>query len=226
VKGALISAFLGWAVFASPVSATEPVAVELVLALDCSASVNHAEFALQLQGLAAAFHDPDVIAAVESLKPFGAAVVIMQWGGPGESHVVVPWTHLVSARDAKAFGYLTGLVHRWQRASSTSITTAIEDSAKLLDTNAFDGQRTVIDISGDGPDNGGLDLTAARDKAIRSGITINGLAIEIEDQGLATYYRDRVIGGSGSFVERALDFEDFARAIKDKLLRELRPLQS
>ncbi|MGQ0485867.1 MAG: DUF1194 domain-containing protein, partial [Hyphomicrobiales bacterium] len=40
------------------------------------------------------------------------------------------------------------------------------------------------------------------------------------------YYRDRVITGAGSFVEPARGFEDFARAIREKLLRELRPLES
>jgi len=226
VKTALAAAFLAWTALASPASAVEPVAIELVLALDCSASVDHEEFALQIEGLVAAFRDPDVFAAIESLKPLGVAVVIMQWGGPGEARVAVPWTQLLSARDSKAFAYQIGRSHRWQRASSTSIATAISGSAALLATNAFEGLRKVVDISGDGPDNSGQDLAGIRRNALDAGITINGLAIETEDRNLARYYHDRVIGGAGSFVERAADFKDFARAIKAKLLKELRPLQS
>jgi hypothetical protein len=210
----------------APARATEPVSIELVLALDCSASVDSSEYALQLQGLAAAFRDPDVLAAIEGLKPLGAAIIVMQWGGPGESNVAVPWTHVASARDAKAFGYRVGLVRRWQYASSTSIATAIRDSARLLDGNEFEGHRRVIDISGDGPENSGFDLAALRESALRAGITINGLPIEGEEKTLAQYYEERVIGGPDAFVEKARDFEDFARAIKAKLLRELRPLQS
>jgi hypothetical protein len=204
----------------------EPVGIELVLALDSSASIDDSEFALQLSGLSAAFRDPDVLEAVAAMRPLGAAVAVMQWGGPGESKVVIPWTRLDSARDAKAFAHMIGVIQRWQRTSATSIATALDDSRRLLEANHLDGQRRVIDVSGDGIDNGGLDLAASRHRALAAGVTINGLAIEIEDRDLADYYRKNVIGGVDAFVEPASDFEDFARAIKAKLLRELRPLQS
>ena len=126
------------------------VAVELVLALDASASVDRREFDLQVEGLARAFRDPDVQRAVEDLKPLGAAVAVVQWGAPGETQLVLPFTHLESGRDAKAFGFRMGLVHRWIWASATSIASGITDSAALLETNAFDGHRKVIDVSGDG----------------------------------------------------------------------------
>jgi hypothetical protein len=203
-----------------------PVAIELVLALDSSASVNNHEFALQLDGLARAFGDPEVIAAIDALQPLGAAITIVQWGGPGETRIVVPFTHVSNGQEAKAFGFLTGLVRRWMRASSTSIATAINDGRLLLESNQFDGGRLVIDISGDGADNGEMSLAEARIAAQASRITINGLPIEIEDPKLSDYYRNHVILGDSSFVEPAADYTDFARAIKQKLLRELRPLGS
>ena len=203
-----------------------PVAIELVLALDSSASVDRREFQLQNEGIALAFRDPDVLQAVDNLKPFGAAIAIVQWGGPGETQVVLPFTHIENARDAKAFGFRTSLVRRWMRASVTSLATGIADSTALLEANAFEGQRKVIDVSGDGPDNSGDDLEGARKNALASGITINGLSIEAEEAGLHAYYRDHVIIGADSFAEPAQGFEDFARAIREKLLRELRPLGS
>jgi hypothetical protein len=203
-----------------------PVVIELVLALDSSASVDGREFQLQNEGIALAFRHPEVLQAVENLKPFGAAIAIIQWGGPGETQVVLPFTHIENARDAKAFGFRISLVRRWMRASVTSLATGITDSTTLLETNAFDGQRKVIDVSGDGPDNSGDDLEGARKNALASGITINGLSIEAEEAGLHAYYRDHVIIGADSFAEPAQGFEDFARAIKEKLLRELRPLGS
>jgi hypothetical protein len=203
-----------------------PVVIELVLALDSSASVDAREFQLQNEGIALAFRDPEVLQAVDNLKPFGAAIAIVQWGGPGETQVVLPFTHIESARDSKAFGFRVSLVRRWMQASSTSIATAIADSAALLQSNAFEGQRKVIDVSGDGPDNSGGDLDGARNSALTSGITINGLSIEAEEAGLHAYYLDHVIIGADSFAEPAQGFEDFARAMKEKLLRELRPLGS
>ena len=203
-----------------------PVAIELVLALDSSASVDAREFQLQNEGIALAFRDPEVLQAMDNLKPFGAAIAIIQWGGPGETQVVLPFTHIESARDAKAFGFRMSLVRRWMWASVTSLAAGITDSTALLETNAFEGQRKVIDVSGDGPDNSGGDLEAARKGALASGITINGLSIEAEEAGLHSYYLDHVIIGADSFAEPAQGFEDFARAMKEKLLRELRPLGS
>lgn len=203
-----------------------PVVIELVLALDSSASVDAREFQLQNAGIALAFRDPEVLQSVDNLKPFGAAIAIVQWGGPGETQVVLPFTHIENARDAKAFGFRVSLVRRWMRASVTSLAAGITDSAALLEANAFDGQRKVIDVSGDGPDNSDGDLKGARNDVLASGITINGLSIEAEEAGLHAYYRDHVIIGADSFAEPAQGFEDFARAMKEKLLRELRPLGS
>jgi Protein of unknown function (DUF1194) len=203
-----------------------PVTLELVLALDSSASVDAREFELQNKGIALAFRDPEILEAVDNMKPFGTAIAVMQWGAKGETQIVVPFTHIENARDAKAFGFRVGLIRRWMRASATSIATGINDAAMLIDNNEYEGQRKVIDVSGDGVDNGGIDLGGARIRASRAGITINGLAIEAEDKKLTGYYESNVIIGADAFVESANGFEDFARAIKEKLLRELRPLGS
>jgi hypothetical protein len=200
--------------------------VELVLALDSSASVDGREFQLQIEGLALAFRDEEVQRAVQNLRPLGAAVAVVQWGAPGETRVVLPFTHLVTARDSKAFGFRIGLARRWMWASATSIATGITDSAKLIESNEFDGFRKIIDVSGDGEDNGGADLDAARQAAKAKSIVINGLPIMADVSDLDRYYETHVIIGADSFVEPARDFEDYVRAIREKLLKELRPLAS
>jgi hypothetical protein len=212
---------------AAPAAAQQTtVAVELVLALDSSASVDQREYALQIEGLARAFADPDVLRAVEDLKPLGAAIAVVQWGAPGETRIAIPFTHIETPRDSKAFGFRIGLARRWMWASATSIATAISDSAALIETNEFDGFRNIIDISGDGEDNAGEDLEAARQAAKAQGIVINGLPIMSDSPGLDIYYKERVIIGVDSFIEPARDFEDYVRAIREKLLKELRPLAS
>jgi Protein of unknown function (DUF1194) len=200
--------------------------LELVLALDCSASVDQHEFQLQIDGIAAAFRDPRVQRAVDNLQPFGVAIAVVQWGAPGETREVVPFTLLANARDAKAFGFRASLIPRWLRASQTSIAAAIADSQALIEANQFEGERKVIDVSGDGRDNGAQDLEAARLAAKAASVTVNGLAIQSDDLSLADYFEKNVVTGADSFVEPARDYEDFARAIRDKLLRELTPLGS
>ena len=205
---------------------TTPVAVELVLALDASASMDRSEFELQVKGLAAAFRDEGVLLAVKNLSPTGVAIAVTQWGGDGDAKVIIPFTHIRSSRDAKAFGFRISRARRAFLASATSIATAITHATGLLEENAYHGDRRVIDVSGDGVDNGGLDLDRARDGAANGGIVVNGLPIDADAVGLADYYRDKVIIGTDAFIEPASDFEDYARAIREKLIRELRPIGS
>ena len=223
----MASRLVALALLALPAAAQEtPVTVELVLALDSSASVDANEFALQIEGLARAFADPDVQRAVENLRPLGAAVAVMQWGAPGETRVVLPFTHLETARDSKAFGFRIGLARRWMWASATSIATAIADGTAMIEGNGFDGFRKIIDVSGDGEDNGGADLEAARQAARAKGIIVNGLPIMADSPGLDRYYQTYVLIGLDSFIEPARDFDDYVRAIREKLLKELRPIAS
>jgi len=150
-----------------------------------------------------------VLEALTNIGPKGVAVAVTQWGGPDEAKVIVPFTRVSSPREAKAFGFRIGRARRAFLASSTSIATAI-----------------LHGVSGDGVDNGGLDLDAARDAALNAGIVVNGLPIDADNAQLADYYRGQVIIGTDCFIERAAGFDDYARAIREKLIRELRPLGS
>jgi hypothetical protein len=94
-------------------------------------------------------------------------------------------------------------------------------------------RRRVIDVSGDGDNNSGRDVTAARDEAIAKGVTINGLVILTEAPlswsplhtnppgGLANYYRNDVIGGPGAFVVVAENFNTFSDVLVKKLITEI-----
>ena len=53
------------------------------------------------------------------------------------------------------------------------------------------------------------------------GVTINGLAILNEDVYVDRYYRYNVIGGTGAFVMTAEDYDSFAEAILEKLVKEI-----
>ena len=81
--------------------------------------------------------------------------------------------------------------------------------------------RRVVDLSGDGPANAGIVATAGRDGAAALGITVNALAVVHEEPELEAYYAAEVITGPGAFVQRAETYDDFASAIRRKLLREI-----
>jgi hypothetical protein len=55
------------------------------------------------------------------------------------------------------------------------------------------------------------------------GVTINALAIADDDGGLAAYYAQDVIRGTGGFTMTIRSQDDYAAAIRQKLTRELSP---
>jgi hypothetical protein len=203
--------------------AEEPVALELVLAIDTSASVDEREFMLQVAGIAQAFRHPEVIAAIESLGGLGMAVTLVQWSGPESSGQVLPFTQVHDARTAKAFGFLVSLTQRRSTTGTTAMANAVRIAAALVDGNGFAGERRVIDVSGDGRNNTPPDIEGVREEVVARGFTINGLAILNDDPELDRYFRNSLIGGKDAFVEVAADYENFAQAMRQKLIREIYP---
>lgn len=197
-----------------------PVDLELVLAVDVSGSVDVSEFELQTRGLAEAFRDPAVIAALEAFAPGGVAVALVQWSGRRQQMLVIEWTVVSDAASAGALAERIEGTGRWL-LGETAIADALTFAIEQLEGNRFAGARRVIDISGDGPTNAGGDPDPIRDAAALAGITINGLAIVNEMPALDLYYAEHVIGGPGAFLLTAKDYQDFTRAMRQKLLREI-----
>lgn len=204
---------------AGPLGAQQTVGLELVLAVDTSGSVDNGEFDLQRRGLAAAFRDPTVVAAIRSAGR--VAVSLVQWSGPDEQGVDVAWFTVSDGQSAAALANRIDATER-RYYGTTAITALLYDAVAMLRANRIEGLRQVIDISGDGPNNSGQDPDRVRDWAVAAGITVNGLAILNEDSTLDRYYRDHVIGGPGAFLIDARDYRAFAAAIRAKLIREIR----
>jgi hypothetical protein len=205
------------------------VDLELVIAVDVSRSVDEGEAHLQRQGYVTAFRDPEVHNAIRSGMLRRIAVSYVEWAGASHRKIISDWFVITDAESAEKFAQMLGQDVR-SSATRTSISGAIDFGLAWFDGNGFEGTRRVIDISGDGPNNGGTLVTTARDKAIAAGVIVNGLPILDDGGGFYTsynipdldlYYRDCVIGGPGSFIEVAANFKDFARAIRRKLILEI-----
>lgn len=226
-----IFAFLSSTVAVISTACAAPVAVdlELVLAVDVSRSVDPEEAALQRTGYVSAFRHPSVIDAIKH-GPLGRiAVVYIEWGAYGNTNLVIDWTQIGDKESAEKFADKLQNSPRLV-ARRTSISGAMDISAALLSSNNFRGKRRVIDISGDGANNSGDLVDAARDRTVARGITINGLPIlndrespfgNRQIESLDLYYRDCVIGGPGAFHIVAKDFKDFSRAVLRKLILEI-----
>ncbi|WP_413877311.1 DUF1194 domain-containing protein [Albidovulum sp.] len=196
--------------------------VALLLTIDVSGSIDRGEYRLQAEGVAAALEDPEV---AEALLAAQAALGVVQWSGTGKQTFSIPWRRMLSPAEIAAFAARSQTLDRAYTGSDTAVGEAIAFSARQFGAVA-DCRRKVIDISGDGPQNAGQPLGPARGAAAAAGIEIN--AIAIEDVGrsipITEFYRRHVVTPNG-FVITARGLEDYPRAIREKILREVaRPL--
>lgn len=209
------------------------VDLELVLAVDTSFSMDDDEQRLQLDGYVQAFRHRDVVDAVRAGLHRRIAVVFVEWGGTSFQQIKVPWTVIGDADSADKFAAALAK-DELLPMPRTSISDAITFAASLFHGNGFKGLRRVIDISGDGPNNQGVTVTEARDRAVARGITINGLPVLLKPgepagffdlENLDIYYEDCVIGGTGSFIIPVRNRGNFAEAIRRKLILEMAGLR-
>lgn len=210
----------------------EPVDLHLVLAVDVSRSIDEAEYQLQRKGYAAALTDPRVLQAIRSGENRRIALTYFEWSGETYQQVIVDWTVI---GDLETAGDVANRLLTTPRpfANRTSLGVAIDYATHLFQHSPHQGGRWVIDVSGDGTNTNGLEPSVARDAAVALGITINGLVILNTQEmpwmpwhthppgGLDEYYRQNVAGGPGAFVMVAEDFDAFANAIINKLVREI-----
>ena len=195
--------------------------------VDVSRSMGPTELELQRRGYAEAIASDEVVGAVLNGFTGRIALTYVEWAGTGSNRVIIPWT-LIDSREAaeRISADLTANFSFGMRR--TSITGAIAFAAEDMNTNEFEGLRRVIDISGDGPNNQGGPVEAARDRAIADGFVINGLPLMTVDgnsfwdlDDLDLYYEACVIGGPGAFVIPVRDWTEFPLAVRRKIVLEL-----
>lgn len=212
---------------------TPDVDLLLVLAADVSRSIDDAKFKLQRDGYAAAISDPNIVRAMQSAGPNRRiAVIFLEWAGVGETKIIVDWASIGNEAEARTFSDAVLAAPR-PFYGRTSIAGAIDVGMEQLQLSPFKSDRRIIDISGDGTNNSGRDILAARDAAIARGIVINGIVIlsaiplpfnpahTHPPGGLLAYYENNVIGGPGSFALAADNFETFGQALRSKLIKEI-----
>jgi hypothetical protein len=218
------------------VRAAEEVDLLLVLSSDVSRSVDAEKFKLQRDGYASAIVNPRVIQAIRSGSLGKIAVSFVEWSGVGAQRIVIDWTVIRDEATAKDFSAQIIEAPR-AFADRTSISGGIDFAMAQLARAPFESGRRAIDVSGDGTNNSGRDVSDARDEAVAKGVTVNGLVIMSEHPmswnadhtnppgGLDSYYRNNVIGGPGAFVMVAENFNSFGQAILNKLIAEIATVQ-
>ena len=226
---ALVAVLVAWI---PPARAAEEVDLLLALAVDVSRSIDQPKFQLQRDGYAAAVSNKGVLDAIRSGPRQRIALNFVEWSGFGAQKLLIDWTIIDGPASARRFGDQIVEAPR-SFADRTSISGGIEFAAAQIARSPLRAPRQIIDVSGDGTNNAGRDLGAARDETVAKGIIINGLVILSDTQvlfnaehtnppgGLEKYYRDNVVGGPGAFVMVAEDFNAFGKAIVKKMIAEI-----
>ena len=188
----------------------------LVLAVDVSGSVDRQEYDIQMQGLAAALNDGIV---VDALIEQEAMVTLLQWTGSSRQRQTIPWHKIETALDVAEFAAQVAQDERVWRNYSTAIGEALITAQTALE-KVPECARKVIDVSGDGVSNEGVDPSTRRASLSDMGVTVNALAIETNDTDLTAWFFENLIHGEGAFVVTANGFQDYPEQIKRKLQRE------
>jgi hypothetical protein len=203
------------------------VDLELILAVDVSQSMDLDEQELQRDGYVAALTHPEVIDAITRGRHGRIALSYVEWAGPEVQYKVMDWRVIDGLESARTFAAELAQAPV-QRFRGTSISNGLAFVAPQFDNNGYEATRRVIDVSGDGPNNMGIPIELARDPVVRAGITINGLPIMIKRawgfasiDNLDVYYEDCVIGGFGAFLVVVQSADQFAEAIRRKLVLEI-----
>ncbi|MEM9146753.1 MAG: DUF1194 domain-containing protein [Pseudomonadota bacterium] len=216
-----------WGLAAAAVFAPGPAlacGLELILAIDVSGSINAREYALQVGGMADAFDNPSLHAAVGQL-PGGMLVTITQWSGGSRQRHMTDWYTVSEPASLVQFAEVIRTTPRAWRNFSTAIGEALIHAGEVSRAAPHPCARRVIDVSGDGVSNEGRAPFPVAQRLADQGYTINGLVIRGADPDPVSHYELEVIAGPGAFVEVAEGFEDYPRAILRKLLREIdRPM--
>jgi len=207
------ASFVFLAVMASRASGCD---LALALAVDISGSVDQREFDIQMLGLAEGLRDPEV---TEALVRNQAALMLVQWTGSSRQAVAVPWTRIGTEADVLALARQIETTARRWAIYSTAIGEALQLTAAQF-PDVADCERRVIDVSGDGPSNEGVDPKDVRPGLLEQRITVNALVIEETLAGLRDYYQSNVILGPGAFVVIANSFKDYPERMREKLRRE------
>jgi Protein of unknown function (DUF1194) len=206
---------LPWHVTAAP-----EVDVALVLAADVSGSVSDARERMQRQGYAAGLLNPAFLGAVRSGRLGRIAVLYFEWSTQDRQIEAMDWAVIADAASAEILARAI-LVTPRMTPGFTSISGAIDFGVRRIRQSGFMAARLVIDVSGDGRNNDGREARAARDAAVASGITVNGLPMLEAEPDLESYYRAEVIGGPLAFAVPVPTAESIATAVLRKLVTEV-----
>lgn len=225
---------------------TPEVDTALIISVDVSQSVDEVRYGLQMEGIARALEDPDVVGAIVSVPQGRILFTMIAWADTAK--IVVPWTLIANADDARAAADIVRRIPQ-QGGEFTCLTKMMRIvDETILPTLPLSARRVVLDVSSDGIDNCTPPpaVDEVRDRLVSKGVMVNGNPIlvpgendfvgvgayrapgyglpvgpDTEMTNMMDWYTKHVMGGAGAFVMPANGYDDFGRAIRKKFVMEI-----
>ncbi|MBU0800440.1 MAG: DUF1194 domain-containing protein [Alphaproteobacteria bacterium] len=180
----------------------EDVGVLLVLAMDASGSMSNEEWRIQVEATAAALLSTQVRSTIRC-KSGDASVAISVVDFSDQPNIRIPWVDL---RPRSCTGpdpefdhkleLLATEIARLERSSSgsTHIGNMLQYTLQMYVNAPWKPtERRVLDVSGDGDNNGGVAMEPGRQALMDYGVTINGIAIVNDDPDLENTFRENLV---------------------------------
>ena len=187
--------------------------------------MDEAEDRLQRGGLASALTSPEVRAAFFAVDA-PVALAVFEWSGRYNQEVVLDWIMIDTPAALQTAAETIAVSKRSHNEFPTAMGYALGYGAEML-RRAPDCLFQTIDMAGDGQNNEGFGPRLAYKEFDFDNVTVNGLVVNAAEFASETmlieFYRNEVLWGAGAFMEVAQGFEDYERAMRRKLERELTP---
>lgn len=236
--------------FSPQAGAEDGVDTALIVSVDVSQSVDEERYKLQMEGIAQAIEDPEVVAAITSGTKGGILFAMVTWAD--QSDLALDWKRIASQADATAVAALVRNLPQ-KGGEFTCLARMLHSvSVNIIPNIPVPATRVVVDVSGDGIDNCSNkdDIHAERDAVLATGAIINALPIitsetvvgsgayrapgyglqelsnqpDLDRTTLDKWFNDHIIGGEGAFVIAAHGYADFGRAFRRKFVTEISSL--
>jgi hypothetical protein len=215
IRGGAAMVAISLSCAALPAQASE-CRLALALALDVSSSVDAAEDTLQRSGVVAALTAPEVAAAFFA-GDLPVALAVYEWSGRYNQQMILDWTLIDSRAALVRAAQVVAASTRSHNDFPTAMGYALGFGAGLLQRAPLCLHKT-LDMAGDGQNNEGFPPDSAYRAFPFEGVTVNGLVVNAAD-----FEGEVGLHGPGAFLIVADGFEDYERAMRRKLERELAP---
>jgi hypothetical protein len=169
---------------------------------------------------------PEVVQAFLSGEP--VALYVFEWAGQDWQRPIITGWQMVEheadlVRISGAVTQVPGSLHPPLPFTSTAMGKALAHAGHAL-TQSPGCRAQTIDVSGDGWNNDGFEPATAYRIPQLEGVTVNALVIDAGPEDgdlLLDWFQSEVLRGPAAFSILADGYEDFERAMTEKLRREV-----